>query len=194
VSDFRARAVEALREAGQVERISGLRAAGRGPSRDEPDGVFQKSKPRGQHAQSHASRGHPKFAFRSGAAKADNTKLVALVGERCDAYFAREVAPHWPDAWIDYSKTKVGYEIPINRHFYIYEAPHPLAEIERDIKALEGEILQMLVSYYAVGNSIDERPSANPVIDTSMTIVIQKSPFARSCFGDFDGGREAVKL
>lgn len=76
--------------------------------------------------------------------KADNTKLVALVHEHCDAYFVNEVAPHWPDAWIDYSKTKVGYEIPINRHFYVYEAPRKLAEIERDIKTLEGEILQML--------------------------------------------------
>lgn len=76
--------------------------------------------------------------------KADNTDLVALVRDHCDAYFAKEVAPHWPDAWVDYSKTKVGYEIPINRHFYVYEPPRPLADIERDIKALEGEILQML--------------------------------------------------
>lgn len=50
---------------------------------------------------------------------ADNTELVELVREHCDAYFEREVKPHWPDAWIDYSKTKVGYEIPINRHFYV---------------------------------------------------------------------------
>ena len=76
--------------------------------------------------------------------KADNTKLVKLVRDHCLAYFEKEVKPHWPDAWIDFSKTKVGYEIPINRHFYVYEAPRPLAEIEQDIKQLEGEILQML--------------------------------------------------
>jgi type I restriction enzyme M protein len=76
--------------------------------------------------------------------KADNTKLVGLVRDHCIAYFEKEVKPHWPEAWIDFSKTKVGYEIPINRHFYIYEAPRPLAEIEQDIKQLEGEILQML--------------------------------------------------
>jgi type I restriction enzyme M protein len=75
---------------------------------------------------------------------ADNTELVELVREHCDAYFEREVAPHWPDAWIDYGKTKVGYEIPINRHFYVYEPPRPLEAIEQDIKALEGEIVAML--------------------------------------------------
>jgi type I restriction enzyme M protein len=76
--------------------------------------------------------------------KADNAKLVDLVRDHCFAYFDKEVKPHWPDAWIDFSKTKVGYEIPITRKFYVYEAPRPLAEIERDIKKLEGEILQML--------------------------------------------------
>jgi type I restriction enzyme M protein len=76
--------------------------------------------------------------------KADNGELVELVREHCLAYFETEVKPHWPDAWIDFAKTKAGYEIPINRHFYVYEAPRPLAAIERDIKQLEGEILDML--------------------------------------------------
>jgi type I restriction enzyme M protein len=64
--------------------------------------------------------------------------------DHCIACFDSEVKPHWPDAWIDFAKTKVGYEIPINRHFYVYEAPRPLAEIEADIKKLEGEIIKML--------------------------------------------------
>jgi type I restriction enzyme M protein len=76
--------------------------------------------------------------------KADNSKLIKLVRVHCLAYFDKEVKPHWPDAWIDFSKTKAGYEIPINRHFYVYEAPRPLADIERDIKKLEGEIMDML--------------------------------------------------
>jgi type I restriction enzyme M protein len=59
-------------------------------------------------------------------------------------YFAREVLPHAPDAWIDYDKTKVGYEIPLNRHFYRYEPPRALEEIERDIKMLENDILSLL--------------------------------------------------
>jgi type I restriction enzyme M protein len=60
------------------------------------------------------------------------------------AYFQREVVPHVPDAWLDESKTKVGYEIPLNRHFYRYEPPRPLEVIEADIKTLEGEIMALL--------------------------------------------------
>jgi type I restriction enzyme M protein len=64
--------------------------------------------------------------------------------ERIEAYFKREVLPHVPDAWIDESKTKVGYEIPLNRHFYRDEPPRPLQEIQADIRKLEGEIMEML--------------------------------------------------
>ena len=49
-----------------------------------------------------------------------------------------------PDAWVDESKTKLGYEIPINRHFYVYEPPRDLAVIKAEIVALEQEIMQML--------------------------------------------------
>lgn len=59
-------------------------------------------------------------------------------------YFEREVLPHVPDAWIDESKTKIGYEIPLNRHFYQYEPPRPLEVIEAGIKELEREILDLL--------------------------------------------------
>ncbi|MTJ93769.1 MAG: SAM-dependent DNA methyltransferase [Desulfovibrio sp.] len=72
--------------------------------------------------------------------KVDNSKLVALVQAHCDSYFEREVKPHWPDAWIDYDKTKVGYEIPLTRHFYVYEPPRPLEAIEAEMAALEAEI------------------------------------------------------
>jgi type I restriction enzyme M protein len=64
--------------------------------------------------------------------------------EKVEDYFKREVLPHVPDAWIDESKTKIGYEIPLNRHFYRYEPPRPLEEIETDIKTLESEILRLL--------------------------------------------------
>lgn len=60
------------------------------------------------------------------------------------AYMAREVLPHAPDAWVDETKTKIGYEIPLNRHFYIYEPPRPLDVIAGDIRALESEIVTML--------------------------------------------------
>ncbi|WP_277590870.1 type I restriction-modification system subunit M [Pseudomonas chlororaphis] len=67
-------------------------------------------------------------------------------------YFQREVIPHVPDAWIDESKTDaqdgevgiVGFEIPFNRHFYVFQPPRPLAEIDRDLKACTDRIKQMI--------------------------------------------------
>lgn len=61
-----------------------------------------------------------------------------------EEYFAREVQPHVPDAWIDPDKTKVGYEIPFTRHFYRYVPPRPLEEIQKDLRVLVGEIQEML--------------------------------------------------
>lgn len=69
--------------------------------------------------------------------------------ENIEAYVKREVLPHMPDAWIDKSKAKVGYEIPLNRHFYRYEAPRPLEVIAAEVKTLEGEILVMLAEITA---------------------------------------------
>ncbi|MBS9781253.1 MAG: SAM-dependent DNA methyltransferase [Gammaproteobacteria bacterium] len=79
--------------------------------------------------------------------KGDDTGLdefLALVKEHCQRYMQDEVLPHVPDAWVDYSKTKIGYEIPLNRHFYQYQAPRELAEIKAEITALEQEIIAML--------------------------------------------------
>jgi type I restriction enzyme M protein len=71
-------------------------------------------------------------------------KLRALVEDHCEAYLKREVLPHVSDAWIDHSKTKVGYEIPLTRHFYVYEPPRPLEVIAGEIGELEKEIARML--------------------------------------------------
>lgn len=68
-----------------------------------------------------------------------DTETVPLK-EDIPAYFAREVLPFAPDAWIDESKTKVGYEIPFTRYFYKYEAPRPSAEIMAEILELEKEL------------------------------------------------------
>ncbi len=76
--------------------------------------------------------------------KVDKTDLLELVQQTCEDYLKEEVLPYRSDAWIDHSKTKLGYEIPFNRHFYQYEPPRDLAEIETDIKALEKEIMDML--------------------------------------------------
>ena len=84
---------------------------------------------------------------RDGEAEPDaelrDTENVPLK-ESIQAYFEREVLPHVPDAWIDHSKTKIGYEIPLNRHFYRYEPPRELAVIESEIKALEVDIVRLL--------------------------------------------------
>jgi len=72
-----------------------------------------------------------------------DTESVPLK-ENIEAYFKREVLPHVPDSWIDDSKTKIGYEIPLNRHFYRYEPPRPLEVIESEIKTLENEIFGLL--------------------------------------------------
>jgi type I restriction enzyme M protein len=65
-------------------------------------------------------------------------------GEDVDEYFEREVKPYLPDAWVDHTKTRVGYEIPLTRYFHAFDEPRSLAEIDGDIKALEGEILELL--------------------------------------------------
>jgi type I restriction enzyme M protein len=67
-------------------------------------------------------------------------------------YFEREVKPHVPDAWIDTSKTDdkdgqvgiVGYEIPFNRHFYVYQPPRPLEEIDHDLRQVSRKIQDLL--------------------------------------------------
>ncbi len=68
-----------------------------------------------------------------------DTENVPLVQD-IDAYFAREVLPYAPDAWIDHSKTKVGYEIPMTRYFYEYQAPEAVEDIVSRITALEQDI------------------------------------------------------
>ncbi|MEK2044489.1 class I SAM-dependent DNA methyltransferase [Vibrio parahaemolyticus] len=78
----------------------------------------------------------------------ENVPLTETVTD----YFAREVLPHVPDAWIDESKIDpkdgkvgiVGYEIPFNRHFYVYEPPRALEDIDADLDAVSAEIMQLL--------------------------------------------------
>lgn len=72
-----------------------------------------------------------------------DTENVPLT-EDVQTYFEREVLPHAPDAWIDESKTKVGYEIPFNRHFYVFKPPRPLDEIDADLTECTGKILKMI--------------------------------------------------
>ncbi len=74
------------------------------------------------------------------------------VNEINETYFKKEVLPHVPDAWIDASKKDakdeeigiVGYEIPFNRHFYVYQPPRPLEEIDAELDAVSAEIMKLL--------------------------------------------------
>jgi type I restriction enzyme M protein len=77
-----------------------------------------------------------------------DTENVPL-SEDVETYFKREVLPHAPDAWIDHDKTKVGFEIPFNRHFYVFEPPRPLVEIDADLKQCTDRILTMIAGLSA---------------------------------------------
>lgn len=76
-----------------------------------------------------------------------DTENVPLVQD-IDSYFAREVLPYAPDAWIDQSKTKVGYEIPMTRYFYEYQAPEAVEDIVARITALEQDISARLAELF----------------------------------------------
>jgi len=64
--------------------------------------------------------------------------------EDIDDYFRREVLPHVPDAWMDRTKDKIGYEINFNRHFYRYSPPRSLDKIDADLKKSEDEFMRLL--------------------------------------------------
>ncbi|NDU85730.1 MAG: SAM-dependent DNA methyltransferase, partial [Ferrovum sp.] len=76
-------------------------------------------------------------------ARLRDTENVPL-NEDVETYFKREVLPHVPDAWIDHEKTKVGYEIPFNRHFYVFQPPRELAEIDAELKHVTDRIKAMI--------------------------------------------------
>jgi type I restriction enzyme M protein len=77
---------------------------------------------------------------------ADPTERLTELGYRTAIadYMAAEVLPYVPDAWVDHSKTKVGYELPVARHFYKYIPPRPLEEIDAELRDLEAEIQKLL--------------------------------------------------
>ena len=89
-----------------------------------------------------ATKGKQKGKPQADAALRD-TEDVPL-SEEVGSYFQREVLPHAPDAWIDEEKTKVGYEIPFNRYFYVFELPRSLAEIDADLLLVTDRIKAMI--------------------------------------------------
>ena len=85
------------------------------------------------------------------ASKRD-TENVPL-NEDTDEYFAREVLPYAPDAWIDTKKTKIGYEIPMTRYFYEYQAPEKVEDIMERIQNLEKDIQDSLTALFGENDS-----------------------------------------
>jgi type I restriction enzyme M protein len=77
---------------------------------------------------------------------ADPSERLAtrLFRDAVDDYIAAEVRPYVPEAWVDYSKTRIGYEIPLTRHFYKYLPPRPLEEIDAELRGLEEEVRRLL--------------------------------------------------
>lgn len=72
-----------------------------------------------------------------------DTENVPL-SESIASYFKREVAPHVPDAWVDEAKSKVGYEVPFTRHFYVFKKPRPLGEIDSDLKKTTAKVMELI--------------------------------------------------
>ncbi|MFN5800278.1 MAG: N-6 DNA methylase [Planctomyces sp.] len=100
------------------------------PERDEQGNIVKETKGK--------NKGKPKPD-----SSLRDTENVPL-SEDVQAYFQREVLPHAADAWIDEEKTKVGYEIPFNRHFYVFKPPRELAEIDAELKVVTDRILTMI--------------------------------------------------
>ena len=87
------------------------------------------------------AKGKAKGRFTPDPTRRDSENVPLL--EDVQTYFEREVLPHAPDAWIDHDRTTVGYEIPFNRHFYVFEPPRSLADIDADLKRTTDRILAM---------------------------------------------------
>ncbi|CUU13828.1 Type I restrictionmodification system DNAmethyltransferase subunit M EC 21172 CDS [Bradyrhizobium sp.] len=88
------------------------------------------------------SKGKQKDKAQADSALRDTENIP--LSEEVDTYFKREVLPHAPDAWIDEEKTKVGYEIPFNRHFYVFEPPRSLVEIDAELLQVTDRIKAMI--------------------------------------------------
>jgi type I restriction enzyme M protein len=100
------------------------------PERDDKGNIVKETKGK--------RKGQPKID-----SKLRDSEEVPL-GEDVDEYFQREVVPHVPDAWIDHDKTKIGYEIPFNRHFYVFKPPRELDEIDTELKGVTDRIVAMI--------------------------------------------------
>jgi type I restriction enzyme M protein len=98
--------------------------------------VFTKTNPKAEKVK----KGKNDYEPDSGLRDYENIPLERDI----DDYFKTEVLPHVPDAWMDRTKDKVGYEINFNRYFYLHTRPRSLHEIDIDLKKVEQKILELL--------------------------------------------------
>ena len=73
--------------------------------------------------------------------ESERTKAIEKLAEE---HLQKEITPYVSDAWVDHSKTKIGYEIPFTRQFYTYTPPRPVAEIRIEVEALEKQIQSLM--------------------------------------------------
>ena len=74
----------------------------------------------------------------------NETARTQALNDQADSYLESDIRPYAPEAWIDHSKTKIGYEIPFTRHFYEYVPPRPLEEIDAELLETEKRIQELL--------------------------------------------------
>ena len=80
----------------------------------------------------------------SGFMKMKNDDQNSILRKLAEEFLKFEIHPHYPDAWIDHGRTKIGYEIPFTRHFYTFSPPRPTVEVREEIEALEAEIQSLM--------------------------------------------------
>jgi type I restriction enzyme M protein len=76
--------------------------------------------------------------------KLSNKEKELLLKRLAEEFLAAEIHSHYPDAWIDFGRTKIGYEIPFTRYFYTFTPPRPTLEVRAEIEALEAEIQSLM--------------------------------------------------
>jgi type I restriction enzyme M protein len=85
-------------------------------------------------------RDNENISVPAGFIQMTQSERIEAVKKLAEEHFIREIKPYVPDAWVDHSKTKIGYEIPFTRQFYTYMPPRPVIEIREEIESLEHQI------------------------------------------------------
>jgi type I restriction enzyme M protein len=110
----------------------------------DPDAEPVAAKKGGGYEPDTALRDQENIPLPEGYLEMSEAERILAVQEAAEKHLENEIRPYVPDAWIDHTKTKIGYEIPFTRQFYVYEPPRPVAEIRAEIVALEAKIQEWM--------------------------------------------------